>query len=124
MRAYAFLFLATCLFASAPASAQYSRDNAGLLGQALDRCMTTYAVRESRAETNDEVIYERAKAGCEELEARLYSVIRRDFTAEQSAELIAMLDDQSKPLFLANLQQIRAGRLQRPIDRQQQIAND
>ena len=83
------------------------------LAQAHDRCMTTVAVRESHQETDDAVIFEHAVAACAELDAQLHAAIRSNFTAQQSEELIAMMDEQARPNFMQMLVQIRAGRVAR-----------
>lgn len=95
---------------SGSVTAQPAQQNVGLLGQALDRCMTTVADRESRAESDDEIIFEFAVATCGELKDPLFAAIRAQFPSEQAEEAISMIDAQAKPNFLNMLLRIRSDR--------------
>ncbi len=93
-----------------PSVAQDPSPDVMMLAQAHDRCMTTVAVRESHNEADDSVIFDHAVAACADLDAQLQAAIRSSFNAQQSAELIAMMDEQARTNFMQMLVQIRAGR--------------
>jgi hypothetical protein len=98
-----------------PAYGQQSEPTLMMVAQAQDRCMTTYAVRLSR-QTADEAIFERAEAGCSELDAQLDAAIQRDVPAAKQAEIRAMLANSKKPNFMAMLAKIRSDRASRAAD--------
>jgi hypothetical protein len=84
-----------------------------MLAQAQDRCMTTYAVRLTRTSATDEAIYADARSGCGTLASQLHAAIAKEYPADQAAELLATLDAQARPNFMALLQRIRADRAAR-----------
>lgn len=96
-----------------PSVAQTPRPSVMVLAQAHDRCMTIVAVRESKVNADDEVIYEHAKAACEESKGGLFEAIRAERPSEQAEGLIDELEAQAKPNFLNMLRRIRADRQSR-----------
>lgn len=105
---FTFLLIAAAAVASQPAQAP--EPSAAVLAQALDRCMTTHAVRLTRTSATDDAIYTEAAAGCKALNEQLGARIAQEYTPAQAAELTTMLEAQAKPNFLSLLQRIRADR--------------
>ena len=96
-----------------PAYGQQPEPTLMMVAQAQDRCMTTYAVRLSKETADDEAIYERAEAGCSELDTKLDAAIQRDVPAAKQAEIRAMLANSKKPNFMAMIAKIRSDRASR-----------
>ena len=106
--------LAMCLGVPVQAaSAQSPQPGAMALAQAHDRCMTTFAVRETKTDLPDNEIFAKASSGCEALNTRLNAAIRAEYPADKADELIAMLAAQAKPNFQAMLGKIRNDRQRR-----------
>ena len=97
----------------ATVSAQPVGPNLMTVAQAQDRCMTTNAVRLTRETTDDNAIFEQAKAGCAELEAKLNDAIEREVPAGKQAELKAILSESERPNFMTMLAKIRSDRAAR-----------
>lgn len=106
------LALGTTLFIR-PAHAQPAQANAMMLAQANDRCMTTYAVRMTKADVADDAIFAAATEGCKELKAQLFGAIDKDYPSNQANGLKSQLDAAENPNFMNLLQKIRIDRLQR-----------
>lgn len=104
-----------CIGISVPyfAVAETPRQSAMILAQAHDRCMTTYAVRESKTDASDENIFLLATEGCQNLEEELHAAIRNEYPADQADQLIPMLKNQAQPNFYKMLGKIRADRQRR-----------
>ena len=113
MRSPSFFIGIACLTALTPAYGQAIEPSLMMVAQAQDRCMTTYAVRLSRETTDDEAIFEQAKAGCSELNAQLEAAILREVPVEKQSELRSMLADSEKPNFMTMLAKIRSDRAAR-----------
>jgi hypothetical protein len=101
------------LFAAQPAAAPEAQPKVPILAGAMDRCMATYAVRLTWTETADEDIFSQATEGCRPLADQLHAAIARDYPADQARELVAALQANARPNFLALLQRIRADRQRR-----------
>lgn len=101
------------LLAAQPAAASDAQPNVMILAQAQDRCMATYAVRLTRTEAADEEIFSQATEGCRQLADQLHAAIAREYPADQARELVATLQANARPNFLAILQRIRADRQRR-----------
>ncbi len=95
------------------ALAQATQSDVSTLAQALDRCMTTYAVRLTKTETVDEAIYLAAVDGCKQIEVDLTTAVRRDVPATQGEAALTQWKEQSKPNFMSLLQRIRSDRAAR-----------
>lgn len=95
------------------AYAEPTKQNAMMLAQAHDRCMTTYAVRESKTTATDAEIFSLANAGCKDLEEQLYTAIKKEYPSSQSEELIPMLQSQAESNFTKLLLKIRNDRSRR-----------
>jgi hypothetical protein len=107
------MFSAVAAVFAAPSAAQTAEPNAMLLAQALDRCMTTYAVRLTKTDAADGLIFSEAVAGCKRVKDQLGFAIAKEYKADQAKELTSMLDAQAKPNFMKLLQRIRTDRLSR-----------
>lgn len=104
------------LLVAQPAAAAQAEPRVPVLAQALDRCMATYAVRLTRTDSADEEIFSAASDGCRSLTEQLSTAIAIEYPADQAQQLVAMLEANARPNFLAMLQRIRA-------DRQNRAAN-
>lgn len=90
-----------------PAAAQQNQPNFMFIAQALDRCMTTYAVRLSKTAASDEEIYTEATTGCAPLNAKLTEGITATVPPQQAAEFLKDVDASKKRNFLNMLAKIR-----------------
>ena len=99
--------------AAQSAFAQPAHPDVSTLAQALDRCMTTYAVRLTKTEAADEAIYLAAVDGCKQIEVDLTTAVRRDVPATQGEAALAQWKEQAKPNFMSLLQRIRSDRAAR-----------
>ncbi len=104
------LGIASIALVGTPGLAQQAEPSLMVIAQAQDRCMTTYAVRLSKTMTDDEQIFEQAKAGCAGLDEELNTAIEREIPIEKQSELKTMLAQSSRPNFMAMLAKIRADR--------------
>lgn len=78
--------------------------------------MTTFAVRLSKETSDDEAIFEQAKAGCSELDAKLEAAIQREVPADRQAGLRLALSESQKPNFMDLLKKIRSDRAAREAE--------
>jgi len=107
------LAIALPMLASASAaSGQAPQPNAMMLAQALDRCMTTYAVRMTRTDATDDAIFLAAQEGCAELEQTMTAALRSE-QPQQADAMIAALSAQARPNFMSLLNRIRTDRAAR-----------
>lgn len=109
----AHLTISVGLFAAQPAAAPEAQPNVTILAGAMDRCMATHAVRLTRTDIADEEIFSQATQGCRQLADQLNAAIAREYPADQAQELVATLQANARPNFLALLQRIRADRQRR-----------
>lgn len=99
--------------AAQSASGQSPEPDVSTLAQALDRCMTTYAVRFTKTELADEAIYIAAVEGCKQIEIDLTAAVKRDIPAAKGEAAITQWQEQAKPNFMTLLQRIRTDRAAR-----------
>ena len=109
------------LAATQPAAAQQATgQNAGpnpmVLAQALDRCMTTQAVRLTHTAATDADIYAQARRSCLSLNGRLRASITAQVPPADAAEVLRTIDAQAEPSFMALLARIRSDRAQRSAE--------
>ncbi len=107
------MFALSVALVSQLALAQPPQANVMTIAQANDRCMTTYAVRMTKTDATDEVIFASATEGCKNLNEQLYAAIDREYPAAQANELKSQLGAQAKPNFMNLLQKIRSDRAKR-----------
>ena len=112
MLAHSFVAL-LAISATQPGASAQAQPDAAMLAQAVDRCMTTYAVRLTRTEATDEAIFTEATQGCGPLSGQLNAAIAREYGADQSRELLATIAASARPNFMQLLQRIRADRQNR-----------
>ncbi|MEH3122491.1 MAG: hypothetical protein PGN16_11015 [Sphingomonas phyllosphaerae] len=84
-----------------------------IVAQALDRCMTTYAVRLTKTEATDEAIFADATRACSALDEQLKGALKEKLPPAQASDLIAQMDASSKPNFMALIAKIRRDRAAR-----------
>ena len=101
------------LLAAQQAAAQQPEPNVMVLAQALDRCMTTHAVRLTHTAATDADIYAQARQSCLSLNDRLRASISAQVPPAQAAEVLRSIDAQAEPSFMALLARIRSDRAQR-----------
>jgi len=92
-----------------PAPAQ----DVGVVAQAYDRCMTTYAVRLTRTAAIDSDIYAEATRSCASLKDQLRAAVIAQLPAAQSSEILRAIDSQGESNFMAMLARIRSDRARR-----------
>lgn len=111
MKRSAALSIVLCFAASA--SAQQPQPNIAILAQAVDRCMATHAVRMTHTAATDPEIYAQATQGCLSLSDQLRAAINAQLPPEQASEILASIDAQAEPNFMAMLARIRSDRARR-----------
>ena len=97
----------------APASSPPSHPDFGIVAQAYDRCMATYAVRLTRTAATDAQIFTEATRSCLPLKARLRAAIIAQLPPAEAAELLGAVDAPAEPGFMALLARIRSDRARR-----------
>ncbi|VWX54699.1 hypothetical protein [Novosphingobium sp. 9U] len=96
-----------------PASAQQVQPSAAILGQALDRCMVTFAVRLTKTPASDDAIYDEATRSCAPLDARFRAAAGAELEPKEGAQLLKEMDAARRPNFINLLARIRSDRAKR-----------
>jgi hypothetical protein len=106
--------VASALLLSAQQSvAQQPQANVMTLAQALDRCMTTQAVRLTHTSAADSEIYAQARQSCQGLNDQLRAAIAEQLPPADAAQILASIDGQAEPNFMTVLSRIRQDRARR-----------
>lgn len=99
-----------------PVTAQQVQPGAQILAQALDRCMTTFAVRLMKTNATDEAIYAEATKSCAPLNARFVTAVHAELAPQDAAQLLAEVDAARRPNFYTMLGRIRSDRAKRAAE--------
>jgi len=95
------------------ASGQATQSEAMTIAQALDRCMTTQAVRLTRTDATDDAIFLSASEACRDLETGLAAALRAERPHDEAEAIIVAMNEQAQPNFQTMLDRIRSDRAAR-----------